>query len=220
MNEHIDPECLEPRALSLQEAIDRVDDELSRHFDNCSPPALSYEAYKAQAIQALDPKASDVRDWLADNFPKDFEGFPDERQRSYLAGASILLLRAQRAIEQGATEQAWYFLSESKHSIGMADGDYSATRTEHVKAKRASNGGRGKQAPVNKAKLLAIYLLKEERPVGGWKSFIHARETVGSKLRDYVAAERITAIADVDAELLTWLENDGIVAAAYRQAAL
>lgn len=219
MNEFINPECLQPQALSLQDAVDLVDDELSRHFDDCSPVALSYETYKAQAIRALDPGAGDVRDWLTNNFPKNPEGFADEQQRLYLADALVLLLRAQRAIKQGAPEQAWYFLSLCKHSLGMADGDYTATRPKNVTMKRASSAGRGKQAPVNKAKLRVIYLLKEERPADGWKTHVQARERIGPKLRDYLAGEAITAISDVDAELLTWLENDEIVKVAYREAA-
>lgn len=219
MNEFIEPESLEPRALQLQDAVDLVDDVFSRHFGDCSPGAVSYETYKAQAIRALDPRASDVRDWLINHFPKNPEGFADEQQRLYLADASVLLLRAQRAIEQAAPEQAWYFLSECKYFLGMANGDYSATRPKHVTTKRASSAGRGKQVPVYRAKLHVIYLLKEEQPSKGWKTHVQARERVGPKLCDYLAAEGITAIADVDAELLTWLENDGIVAAAYREAA-
>lgn len=217
MNEYIDTEWFKPRALPLQETADRVDDQFSRHFDDCSRAGPSYDAYKAQASLALDPVASDIRDWLIDNFPQGPEGFPDERQRSYLAGAFVLLLRAQRAIEEGASEQAWYFLSECKHSIGMADGDYSATRTKYETTKRASSAGRGKQAPVYRAKMRVVHLLKDERPTEGWKTHFQARECIAPKLRGYLAEKGITAIADVDAELLKWLENDGIVAAAYRE---
>ncbi|CAJ2771051.1 Uncharacterised protein [Burkholderia pseudomallei] len=211
-----DPASLGHQPLTIREAVAEADLSLANHFEFSS--SVSYDAYMAEVGRALEQKGGEACDWLVDNFPRLPGEMSDVRIRLYLASACIFLFRAQRAVERGELDIAWYFVSESAHWRGKAEGDYSV-RSELARTKKqTSPGGRANALPTNLAKAKAVCLMMELAPPDGWKSPAAVVQKIGPALRTYVVDQkRIDAvIGDLEEKLLKWLDVDPVLRAAFK----
>lgn len=213
---HFDAASLGQQPLTIGEAIEEADLSVANHFAFSS--SVSYDAYMAEVGRALEQKGGDARDWLVDNFPPLPEEMPDDRIRLYLASACIFLFRAKRAVEHGEFDVAWYFVAESAHWRGKAEGDYSVRSEFFRTKKRTSPGGRANAFPTNLVKVKAVCLMMELAPPDGWKSPAAVAEKIGPALRTYVVDEKRidTVIGDVEEKLLKWLDVDPLLRAAFK----
>lgn len=201
-------------SLSIADTIDKIYTSVKESY-NLLMPNQSFDAYYQSIIGKIDS------DELTHDMEADLHAnYIFHRGLTFSLIPIMLscayLIQTHRALENGNSDAAWYFVKKAKYYADNAVNDpkWKAEKKQRV----SSTGGIAKsEIQFKEAKEKVIELLKTKRPPEGWvEKLTPVIDEIVDDLRSFIASKHITLDSDeLSRTLRRWLKTDPDVRAAY-----
>ncbi|ALE55201.1 hypothetical protein AC233_11340 [Burkholderia sp. HB1] len=202
---------------NLAETIENSHTQLSELLEILNPDE-SYEELKGALLDKLDGGLTTDDLWQELMLRYFNQSDPDHYFIPIIISCSYNM-QAQREMDSGQTEKAWFFLTEGSYYRGLAEGKAVDESTLTIAEQRHENGKKGgvrKAQKIKPARDEVVRLLHEKRPAAGWNTKVEAADAIVRDLMGFVKANEVPlTLSNLPRKLQEWLSKDPDVSAAF-----